>query len=189
MNPSRVLSFVILCCLLSVPALAEQTPAEIDAVMKKIYAASNGKWQGEWHQRSISRGTDWSTSPSHWTCRTTGELAQTCEGRDDEGTDDEVNWVAKFRVENGVEYQDVTLDKGEPWSRKYKITDAWFTDADNNGGTRTWIDTSPANKVKYEGIDTIVQMGDRVAFLTKLRKQGSDDRYQYNSLGYATRKP
>lgn len=178
----------VVCVLLSgsccITAAAEQTPAEIDAVMVKIYAADAGtKCKGDWHQRSISRGTDWSTSPSHFTCKATGALTQTCEGTDDEGSDKEVNWVAKFRVKDGVEYQDVTLDKGEPWSRKYKISDAWFTDADNYGGTRTWTDTVPANDVTYEGIDTMLQMGDRWIFMRKLRKQGSDDRYQYNQMG------
>ena len=162
---------------LAAPAALAADTASIDATMAKIYAAGAGAYEGVTHQRSISQGGDWKTVTSKYTCTVTGPLAMTCQGTDvGEG-----DWVSKFRVENGIEYQDVTSTNGEPWSRQYVITDAWYTDEKNNGGTRTSTFTA-SNGVQLESMEDIAVMGNRFVIVSKMRRKGSDDPFAYSMI-------
>lgn len=156
-------------------AAAKQSPAEIDAVMAKIYQASEGEWKGDARNRSIGLGTDWSAAPTQSLCLMKGTISMKCEG-----SNGNERWVSVWSVEGGVEYQDENYN-GEIFKREYRIDHAWFADAGNHGWQRTWVATG-AKKVEYEGIDTMIRIGDRFVTLRKVRKRGSDDEYRYNGL-------
>lgn len=159
---------------------AGQSKTEIDAAMAKIYAASAGKWKSETHSRSIGRGTDWSTQSGHGSCTSAGAAKMKCEGE----TGDE-SWVDNWRVENGVEYlEGKSGDK--TFTREFQITHAWFTDKNNYGEERTFA-AKGFKDVEYEGIDMLIQMGNRFVALRKVRKKGSGGDYQYSVFHMTSR--
>lgn len=162
-------------------ALADPSKAEIDATMAKIYAASPGEFQGEWHGRSITAGEDWSSAS--FTRRVEG----TADGRLHVNltSDNEVTITTTSYVDGGIEYEEGKWND-EPFTEEHKVVSASYEDADDWHYHLLTVFTG-SDDLEYEGMSSVIRMGDKQTYIRKLRKKGSDGEYQYSGRAASQR--
>ena len=162
-------------------AFADPSKAEIDATMAKIYAASVGEWQGEWHGRSISAGEDWSSASF------TRRVEHTADGRLHVNliTSEENTATATSYVEGGIEYEEGKWND-EAFTEEGKIVSASYEDADDWHYHLLTVVTG-ADDLEYERMGSVIRMGEKQTYLRKGRKKGSDGEYQYNGRAVSQR--